>query len=252
MGFTLTFNPGLDSYDLQVTTPPETVVDFSTADGSVPAGGPDPVQTITVGDIDIVFSAVEPDTPFAEIAANLGQTEAFIETNADYLTLMNVSTTGIGVGDNNLDGNASRGIDGEDTGGGNGVDESFVVDPEGDVSSVKVLIAANGGASYNPATEELFYLKYDADGNPVGTPTLVTADDLTTEADGKLSFVIGDPEGPNNIEAVQLFMGTGTVKIPEIQFTVSTTFEAEPVQLDFTATLVDGDGDTNRTHSRST
>ena len=48
-------------------------------------------------------------------------------------------TAGIGNGNNNFDGNANSGIDNNTTQGGK-VDESFVVDPELDVSSVKVFI----------------------------------------------------------------------------------------------------------------
>ena len=40
-------------------------------------------------------------------------------------------------------------------------------------------------------------------------------------------------------------MGTGTIKIPVIEFTVSTEFDPEPLDLIFTATLVDNDDDSS-------
>jgi hypothetical protein len=46
-----------------VTTPPGSTSTFSTADGSLPAGGPDSVQTLPVGDIDIVL-----DPPRREVS----------------------------------------------------------------------------------------------------------------------------------------------------------------------------------------
>jgi hypothetical protein len=248
--FKLTFDPDDGTpadggtYFFEATTPPGSTTTFSTADASLPAGGPDSVQTLTVDGIDLVFSAVVPTTASADITAFLNHTEADIEANATYLSSdeMNVSTAGIGNDNNNFDGNADSGIDGNTTQGGK-VDESFVFDPDVDVSSVKVFID-NAVGGYDNPPEELYYLVYDADGNAVGTPTLVTESDLTAEGGGQFSFVIGDPEGSNDIDAVQFFMGAGTIKIPEIQFTVTTEFAPESLQLDFTATLVDGEGAT--------
>ena len=49
--------------------------------------------------------------------------------------------------------------------------------------------------------------------------------------------------GDKQIDAVQLTMGSGTIKIPVIAFSVEQVFEPESLRLDFMATLVDGDGD---------
>ena len=39
-------------------------------------------------------------------------------------------------------------------------------------------------------------------------------------------------------------MGSGDVKIPVIQFNIATTFNPEPLNVNFTATIADGDNDT--------
>jgi hypothetical protein len=49
--------------------------------------------------------------------------------------------------------------------------------------------------------------------------------------------------GDKKIDAVQLTMGTGTIKVPVIQWTIESTFDPQDLQLDFTATLTDGDSD---------
>ena len=51
--------------------------------------------------------------------------------------------------------------------------------------------------------------------------------------------------GAKQIEAVQLTMGVGTVKIPVIQFTLEQESNPEPLDLTFTANLVDGDNDSS-------
>ncbi|MDN3557047.1 beta strand repeat-containing protein [Halomonas maura] len=244
--FTLDVDRDSDSYTVTVDTPPGQVVVLSTEEGSLDAGGPDPVRTLTLTNASqVVFSAVVPTTEPGDISDFLNESEAFIEDNADHLSddEMNVSTAGIGNDNNNFDGNANSGIDGDTTRGGK-VDESFVVDPtDFDVSSVKVYIDNSVGGYDNPP-EELYYLVYDADGNTEGDPILVTDTDLSPEAGGQVSFVIGDPEGENNIDAVQLFMGSGTIKIPVIEFTTSESFDPEDLAMNFTATLEDGDQDT--------
>jgi hypothetical protein len=102
----------------------------------------------------------------------------------------------------------------------------------------------NSVGGYNPLTEGLFYRIYS--GGTAGPTTKVQATDLTAQAGGQVSFVIGDATGPNNIDAVQLFMGSGTVKIPVIEFNITQEFAAQPLGLDFTATLSDKDGDTHQ------
>ncbi|MDY7116771.1 hypothetical protein RAN53_10465, partial [Halomonas sp. SSL-5] len=244
--FTLGVDLANDEYTVTLDTPPAQKVTFSSADGSLDAGGPDPVRTLTVtDDFKIVFSAVDPTTEPGDISSFLNALEADIEAGADYLSddEMNVSTAGIGNGNNNFDGNSLSDIDGETTQGGK-VDESFVIDPtDVDVSSVKVFIDNTVGG-YDTSSEELYYLVYDADGNAVGEPTLVTNNMLSAEAGGQVSFTIGDANGPNNIDAVQLFMGSGTVKIPVVEFTTSQAFDPDSLELNFTATLEDGDEDT--------
>jgi hypothetical protein len=60
-------------------------------------------------------------------------------------------------------------------------------------------------------------------------------------AEGGKFFVIDG--GTKQIDAVQLTMGAGTVKIPVIQWTIEEEFNPQPLSLDFTATLFDGDDD---------
>ncbi|TCN17252.1 hypothetical protein, partial [Sinorhizobium americanum] len=62
-------------------------------------------------------------------------------------------------------------------------------------------------------------------------------------AAGGFSFEIDG--GAKQIDAVQLTMGQGTIKIPVIAFSVEQVFDPEALQLDFTATLFDGDGDSS-------
>ena len=65
---------------------------------------------------------------------------------------------------------------------------------------------------------------------------------LTPEAGGQVSFLI-QKEGTLLIDAVQLTMGRGDVKIPVIQFIQQSESLASDVQLAFSATLTDKDGD---------
>jgi hypothetical protein len=251
--FTLTFDPNAGpppSYDFELTTPPGSITTISTANGTLGAGGPDPVQTLTIGNQKIVFSAVNATAPVGDIEANLDKTEAQIQTNPlpSYINpaAMNVSTSGIGVGNNNFDGNALAGVDGQTTQGG-AFDESFVVDPTAFlVSSMKVFVD-NSVGGYDPSTEGLFYRTYtrNADNSVTeGSITKVASTDLHSEAGGQKSFVIPSADQKNDLDAVQLFMGSGTVKIPVIEFNISTTFNPEPLNVNFTATIADGDNDT--------
>ncbi|WP_192245162.1 hypothetical protein [Mesorhizobium silamurunense] len=242
--FTLTLDPNNDSYAITVTTPPETVTTFSTDQGSLDAGGPDPVRTLTIGSEDVVFSAVKAGTDPADIKVFLNASEATIQGTATYLSpnQMNVSTAGIGLGDNLFEGNSIAGIDGATTSGGK-IDESFVVDPEGTVSSMTVSINNKTNGGYTPSNEDLFYRIYYSDGT-VSADHKVVAGDLTVTS-STASFTIGDPSGSNDIDAVQLIMGRGTIKVPTITFTVSTEFSPQPLDLNFTADLFDGDHDSS-------
>jgi hypothetical protein len=249
--FKLTFHPdGTPTYDVELTTPPGSITTFSSADGQLAAGGPDSVQTLLgVGPDDIVFSSVNAITDPNDIVDFLDASETAIEdpnTGADYLSPleMNVSTSGIGNGNNNFNGNALAGVDGATTKGG-AIDESFVVDPHFGVNGMTVFID-NSVGGYDLATEEIWYRTYFTDGTFDSALTKVTASDLTSEPGGQLSFVVGDLAGTeNNIDAVQLFMGTGTVKIPVIEFNVATEFTPQPLEMDLTATLVDKDNDSS-------
>lgn len=267
--FTLTFDPVNGTYDLDVETPPGTITTFDTTQGSLKAGGPDAVQTLQFlpagPDNDVIFFAAVPTAPLQDVAGtppndiedlvNNDPTEATLEGyNATSLInsafKMNVSTSGIGVNNNNLDG-ANQGA-GTGAFAGTSItsgDESFVINPEEDVDKVTVYID-NSVGGYNPATEDLYYIVYYADGS-VGGPTEVTAgmlhnaprhDPLIPDvAEGGKYFEIDG--GALQIEAVQLTMGLGTVKVPVIQFTLEQESDPAPLDLDFTANLVDGDSD---------
>jgi hypothetical protein len=264
--FTLTFDPDADSYALTLDTPPSTVTTFDTSQGSLRAGGPDAVQTLEFAGAgnDIVFFGAVATAPTSDVSGSDNDLEDLISPDPDESQLealnvptlintstkMNVSTSGIGINNNNLDG-ANQG-----TGTGafanttiTSGDESFVVNPEQDVDTVRVYID-NSVGGYSTATEDLYYTIYYSDGT-VSTPMLVGDTDLTAAAQG-------DPDvpkaaqggkyfeiesGDKQIDAVQLTMGTGTVKIPVIQFTIEQDFVPEPLSLDFTVDLVDGDGD---------
>ncbi|ARP68202.1 hypothetical protein A9K65_032840 (plasmid) [Mesorhizobium sp. WSM1497] len=239
--FTLTMNSD-DTYDLTVTTPPTTTTTFSTDQGSLDAGGPDPVRTLTIGSEDVVFSAVKATTSPDAIKAFLDHTESDIQSHATYLSpaQMNVSTAGIGLGDNLFEGNSIAGIDGATTSGGK-FDESFVIDPNGDVSSMTVIINNKTNGGYTPSNEDLFYRIFYANGD-VSEPVKVLAGDLTVTS-STASFTVGNPLGSNDIDAVQLVMGRGTIKVPTVTFSVSTEFSPQPLDLHFTADLFDGDHD---------
>ncbi|MGY4664614.1 hypothetical protein ACVWZ9_005408 [Pseudomonas chlororaphis] len=219
---------------------------LSSADGSLAAGGPDPVRTLMIGSEDVVFFAANPLAPQTgdnSILTGIGlgapdPTEAQLQTNPlpSFIgsSTMNVSTSGIGVANNNLEGNTSAGI--------NAGDESFVINPETLLTSMKIFID-NSVQGYNPATEELYYTIYYDNGTTSGTPIKVQAADLHTETGGQKSFTV-QWDGSHLIDAVQLTMGLGTVKIPVIQFIKETQSLANDIQLSFNATTTDKDGDT--------
>ncbi|QLC74138.1 hypothetical protein LPB260_25920 [Pseudomonas sp. LPB0260] len=223
----------------------------SSADGALAAGGPDPVRTLLIPpqntptipspSEEIVFFGVNATTSAANILLAIGPgasdlTEAQIEAGGfSFLGTanMNVSTSGIGIGNNNLDGNGTAGI--------NPGDESFVVNPESLLTAMRVFID-NSVQGYNPATEQLYYRIFYSD-ETVSNHILVGAADLKSEAGGQKSFLI-EREGSKLIDAVQLTMGKGVIKIPVIQFIQETESLASDIRLTFSATLTDGDGDT--------
>ncbi|AZC57842.1 DUF5801 repeats-in-toxin domain-containing protein [Pseudomonas chlororaphis] len=219
---------------------------LSSADGSLAAGGPDPVRTLLIGSEDVVFFAANPLAPQTgdnSILTGIGlgasdPTEAQLQTNPlpSFIgsATMNVSTSGIGVANNNLEGNTTDGI--------NAGDESFVVNPETLLTSMKIFID-NSVQGYNPATEELYYTIYFDNGTTSGAPIKVQAADLHAEAGNQTSFTV-QWDGSHLIDAVQLTMGLGTVKVPVIQFIKEIQSLASDIQLSFNATVTDKDGDT--------
>ncbi|PZW92133.1 hypothetical protein DFS28_112145 [Pseudomonas sp. 478] len=239
------------SYTLDLVQGFSSTIVLSTAQGSLGAGGPDAVRTLLIPtqnpptipspSEEIVFFGVNATTTSSSIfsAIEVGEhdlTEAQIEAGGFAFigaANMNVSTSGIGIGNNNLDGNGTAGI--------NAGDESFVINPETLLTGLKVFID-NSVGGYTPATEELYYTIFYQDGTTSGQPTKVLSADLTSEAGGQASFLI-EREGSKLIDAVQLTMGLGVVKIPVIQFMQETENLASDVKLTFNATLTDKDGD---------
>ncbi|PMY64066.1 hypothetical protein, partial [Pseudomonas sp. FW305-25] len=234
------------TYALDLEEGFRSTVVLSSADGSLAAGGPDPVRTLMIGSEDVVFFAANPLAPQTgdnSILTGIGlgapdPTEAQLQTNPlpSFIgsAAMNVSTSGIGIANNNLEGNTTAGI--------NAGDESFVVNPETLLTSMKIFID-NSVQGYNPATEELYYTIYYDNGTTSGAPIKVQAADLHAETGGQKSFTV-QWDGSHLIDAVQLTMGLGTVKIPVIQFIKETQSLANDIQLSFNATTTDKDGDT--------
>ncbi|AZD08975.1 hypothetical protein C4K26_3574 [Pseudomonas chlororaphis] len=234
------------TYALDLEEGFRSVVVLSSADGSLDAGGPDPVRTLTIGSEEVVFFGADPLAPQTgdnSILTGIGlgapdPTEAQLQTNPlpSFIgsAAMNVSTSGIGIANNNLEGNNTAGI--------NAGDESFVVNPETLLTAMKVFID-NSVQGYNPATEELYYTVYYDNGTTSGAPIKVQAADLQAEAGGQTSFTV-EWDGTHLIDAVQLIMGKGTIKVPTIEFIHEVQSLASDIQLAFNATVTDKDGDT--------
>ncbi|MDF9774668.1 DUF5801 repeats-in-toxin domain-containing protein [Pseudomonas baetica] len=222
---------------------------LSSADGSLAAGGPDSVRTLLIPQTsnpaipstseEIVFFSAKALASTADILSGIGlgapdPTEAALQTNPlpSYIdpAAMNVSTSGIGVANNVFQGDNQAAI--------SAADESFVINPESLLTGMKVFID-NSVAGYNTATEDLYYRIYYADGT---FSNRIEVNTLTPEAGGQVSFLI-QKEGALLIDAVQLTMGRGEIKIPVIQFIQQSESLASDVQLAFSATLTDKDGD---------
>uniref|UniRef100_UPI0021B64765 DUF5801 repeats-in-toxin domain-containing protein n=1 Tax=Pseudomonas citri TaxID=2978349 RepID=UPI0021B64765 len=222
---------------------------LSSADGSLDAGGPDPVRTLLIPETndptipsaseEIVFFSAKALASTADILTGIGlgepdPTEAALQTNPlpSYIdpAAMNVSTSGIGVANNLFQGDNLAAI--------GAADESFVINPESLLTGMKVFID-NSVAGYNTATEDLYFRVYYEDGT---FSNLTEVNDLTPEAGGQVSFTI-EKAGSALIDAVQLTMARGAIKIPVIQFIQETESLASDVQLSFNATLTDKDGD---------
>ncbi|UVK96641.1 DUF5801 repeats-in-toxin domain-containing protein [Pseudomonas sp. B21-048] len=237
------------SYVLDLVQGFSSTVVLSTADGSLAAGGPDPVRTLLIPDTndptipsaseEVVFFSAKALASTTDILTGIGlgapdPTEAELQTNPlpAYIDprAMNVSTSGIGVANNVLQGDNLVAI--------GATDESFVINPETLLTGMKVFID-NSVAGYNTATEDLYYRIYYEDGT---TSNLIEVNTLTPEAGGQVSFLI-EQEGTALIDAVQLTMGRGDIKIPVIQFIQETESLASDIQLTFNATVTDRDGD---------
>jgi hypothetical protein len=237
------------SYTLDLVQGFSSTVVLSTADGSLAAGGPDPVRTLLIpktndptipsASEEVVFFSAKALASTSDILTGIGlgasdPTEAQLQTNPlpSYIDprAMNVSTSGIGVANNVLQGDNLVAI--------GATDESFVVNPETLLTGMKVFID-NSVAGYNTATEDLYYRIYYEDGS---TSNLIEVNTLTPEAGGQVSFLI-EQEGSLLIDAVQLTMGRGDIKIPVIQFIQETESLASDIQLTFNATVTDRDGD---------
>ena len=238
------------SYALDLVQGFSSTIVRSSADGSLGAGGPDPVRTLLIPETnnpaipsaseEIVFFSAKALASPTDILAGIGvgladPTEAALQTTPlpSYIdpAAMNVSTSGIGVSNNLLQGDNLVAI--------GAADESFVINPESLVSGMKIFID-NSVAGYNTATEDLYFRIYYEDGT---FSNLIEVNTLTPEAGGQVSFDI-EREGTAMIDAVQLTMGRGAIKIPVIQFIQETENLASDVQLSFNATLTDKDGDT--------
>jgi T1SS-143 domain-containing protein len=264
--FTLTFDPANDSYVFDLDGSFESEATFNTANGSLPAGGPDPVQTLEIPSNEdptrlesVVFFAVNPQAPSGEgdadgIADILGNDEAYLEgpdgpAFIGSTWLMNVSTSGIGVGNNVLQGDRTANFNGTDAGGFSSADESFVIDPASPVSQMRVYIDnsvggynASADAAITGREEALYYRVFYEDGSVSGW-TLVTSDPAVLGTEGQNRYFDIDA-GDQLIDAVQFMMDKGDIKIPYITFKVANATVAEPVSIDFTAALTDADGDT--------
>ncbi|WP_237509730.1 DUF5801 repeats-in-toxin domain-containing protein [Pseudomonas chlororaphis] len=231
------------TYALDLEEGFRSVIVLSSADGSLDAGGPDPVRTLTIGTEDIVFFGANPLAPASganSIQTGIGlgasdPTEAQLQTNPlpSFIgsAALNVSTAGIGIANNLLQGDNQAAI--------GAADESFVVNPQSLLTSMKVFID-NSVGGYNTATEDLYYRVFYEDGT---FSNLIEVNTLTPEAGGQVSFTV-EQSATSLIDAVQLTMARGEIKIPTILFTHETESLASDVKLAFNATVTDKDGDT--------
>lgn len=249
--FTFLADPSDGHYELTVAGGFGSVIDFDTADGQLRAGGPDAVQTLDIPpppntEISIVFFSAEALADAGDISSGLDQTEHDLETGSpppsyiDFARGMNVSTSGIGVSNNLLEGTGTT----AGVGGITAADESFVIDPNEPVSSMTIFVDNSVGGYAFTATgdkhEELYYRVYYEDGT--FSPGLILVDEnlgLPNKGQATSFFIDG---GDKEIDAVQLTMNQGAVKIPHILLSQETTSLASDILLDFTATIHDADG----------
>ncbi|MCV2868664.1 hypothetical protein OEW28_08490 [Defluviimonas sp. WL0002] len=270
VNFSLTFEDD-GTYEFDLTKPPGTVTTFDTTQGTLDAGGPDPVRSLFfggdlgAGNDDIVFFAVVPTATIANGDAAINSILDLVELGApdrdeaeleglnvpaliNAGTTLNVSSSGIGFASNNVNG----ADEGEGTGAFAGTtitsgDQSFVVNPEILVDKVTVHVSNTVGG-YDMDDEDLYITVYYADGSTSG-PMLVDGlnyNDVKNPADD--TFYVEAP-GDNKIDAIQLTVGVGSMKIPVIEFEVENEFDPQSLDLNFTATLVDDDNGDNDSSS---
>lgn len=256
-------------YAVDLAAPVQSSTTTDTASGGLGAGGPDPVQTLLIPPAPaiptetVVFFSAKFDAPEGSIPNGiiLGQpdpTEFALQGNDNdppYPNLasfidprnMNVSTAGIGVDNNNLNGYGASGanalIDDPDGAGNTPADDSFVVNPLTLVDKVRVFID-NSVTGYDyVGGERLQYRTFYADGTVSAYQTLIGNIGKAPAPSGAQGFFEIDGGG-KKIDAVQLTMLYGEIKIPNIQFVTLTESLAKDISLDFTASLTDKDGDT--------
>jgi hypothetical protein len=214
----------------------------STANGSLGAGGPDAVQTLTVGSDHIVFFSAKPLDTASDIVTSGIQSGASDFTEAqleaahpaiiDFTKAMNVSTSGIGDQNNNLQGDSTAAI--------SSGDEAFVANPGTQFTSAKVFID-NSVTGYDfSGGERLYYRIFYIDGT-FSDQVLVSQNLGLANKGQPTSFTIDG--GGKAMDAIELTMATGVVKIPQIQFITQTNNLADGLKLSFTASIADGDGD---------
>ena len=257
--FTLTLLAN-GTYTVQLASPIESISIISTAAGRLSPGGPDISQTLayTGTTASINFFGVQGSISAAQAldASKSGisdYTEAEIEAlsapgsggnttggagsggNGTYPfinagTEMNVSTSGIGVENNNFDGSGA---------GAQSTDESFIVNPDFVFKSFSVVID-NSLGGYNASSETLSYRIIYVDGSTSGDLVKVLASDLVAGPGGTQVWNYNDSK---DIDSIQLVMETGNIKINSISFATSSAFDAPDVSMTFSSQMADGDGD---------
>ena len=241
-------------------------IDLDTQDGELAPGGPDAVQTLLIPappdplELSVVFFGVDlsgdnpPDSDDVLAAlrfengderteADLQELAGKYETGAsgafgdgtfawiNEIMKPNVSKSGIGAENNQLEGDDLGGVP---------TDESFVANPDGYVSKVRVNI--DNASPYNPATETMLVVVFYESGNyaqfDVGAPGSEIAYNL-----GDPYFEILADETEGDIDAVQFIMDEGKTRITSLTFTTSEELSADDIRIDFTATQTDAEGD---------
>ena len=211
----------------------------SSSVGTVSASGPFPSQQVDIPDDinpteTIVFTGVDDDISEQDIKDFiLGNTAD--EINNAVNTNPNSQPAGLLTDEMNL-ANGQVGVnnqlfnDSDQQGGGD--KDSMVIDPLlSSASSFDINITANQPFDLG---ESMSYKVFYDNG---------TVENGTLNGTGALKYTIEADPLIGLIDAVQLTMEEGTVKIGSVSANVVTTTVAEPVSLDFSAVLTDLDGD---------